>query len=57
VKEAPRYDPHMVIDRQWETEYFAHHDRLGYWETQHETTRAPLAGSDRHGTDRRDDAR
>ena len=57
LKDAPPYDPHMVIDREWESRYFAHHDRLGYWETQHRSTGAPVTGSDHHGKDRRDDAR
>jgi hypothetical protein len=57
LKDAPPYDPHMVIDREWESRYFAHHDRLGYWETQHRSTGAPVTGSDHQGKDRRGDAR
>jgi hypothetical protein len=31
VKGAPEYDPAAHIERQWETDYFAHYARPGYW--------------------------
>lgn len=33
VKEAPAYDPAVEIDRQWESDYFTHYQRHGYWQT------------------------
>lgn len=33
VKEAPAYDPDTQVDRQWESDYFNHYQRHGYWQT------------------------
>jgi hypothetical protein len=31
VKHAPAYDATAHIDRQWEADYYLHHQRPAYW--------------------------
>jgi hypothetical protein len=50
VKGAPAYDAVGHVNRQWEADYYAHHQRLPYWisadRTAHQS--APPADADRH---------